>query len=535
MSDVPNKYSRKSVPDYLREVDYESLNGYVPSAFAIEYTNFIKIIGSGLDLNLSPPVHYRMIDGLISKKQMLANLCHRGLGKTTLMTVNLALYLAIFQYIPNFGHLNTMIFVGDTMDNGVKNVRKSIENLYNTSPFLKQYLPVAKFTDIYIEFENIDGKKFGIKLYGAKTGVRGVNIFNKRPELCIFDDLLSSSDASSPTVIESIKETIYKDVLPALHPTRRKIIFNGTPFNKNDPLYEIVESGVWDVNVYPVCEEFPCKREEFRGSWEDRFTFDFVQSQYDIAVNSGQIKAFRQEYMLQIASEDDRMILDDDLRWFNSYELLANKQKYTFVITTDFATSAKAKSDYTVIGVWALDIQGNRFLIDGKIGRQLMNETFNDIFRLVQEYKPFAVGIEIAGQQGAFISMFYEEMNRRNIHFNIASAKGRNQVGIPAQTNKMNRLRLSVPFFKQGKFYLPTDKKNTTLIQELLEELSLVTIDGIKSKHDDVLDMVSQLDQIHLLLPDEYQSKLSSSDNSSDPFFTETLIADGHRNQGYLA
>ena len=37
--------------------------------------------------------------------------------------------------------------------------------------------------------------------------------------------------------------------------------------------------------------------------------------------------------------------------------------------------------------------------------------------------------------------------------------------------------------------------KDSILIQELLEELSTVTIDGIKSVHDDAIDMVSQLDQ----------------------------------------
>ena len=536
MSDtIINKYGRKTVTDYLNEVDYKELKNYVPSNFSIEYINFIKLISKGLELNLSPPVHYKMVDGLISKKRMLANLCHRGMGKTFVMSVSLVVYLAIFQYLPNFGSINTMIFIGDTMENGVKNLRKGIENLYNSSKELQTYLPIAKFTDNYIEFTNIDGKKFGLKMYGAKTGVRGVNIFNKRPELCIFDDLLSDDDANSPTVIESIKQTIYKGVLPALHPTKRKVIFNGTPFNKNDPLYEIVESGVWEVNVYPVCNEFPCTREEFSGSWEDRFTYDAVKEQYDIAVNSEQIKAFRQEYMLQIASEEDRMIYDDDIRWFNAYELLQNKQKYNFYITTDFATSSQKKADYTVIGVWAVDTNGNRFLVDGKIGRQLMNETFNDLFKFVKEYKPYSVGIEISGQQGAFISMLYEEMNRRNIYFTIANAKGRSQVGIPAQTNKMNRLRLTVPFFKQGKIYLPLDKKGSTLIQEILEELSFVTIDGIKSKHDDALDMLSQLDQMHIVYPDSYQAKLENNQNTSDPYFTEPVESSVHNNIGYLA
>lgn len=55
----------------------------------------------------------------------------------------------------------------------------------------------------------------------------------------------------------------------------------------------------------------------------------------------------------------------------------------------------------------------------------------------------------------------------------------------------MNRFRLVIPMFKENRIYLPKDLKNTTLIQQLLDELSMVTIDGIKSKHDDTLDMIS--------------------------------------------
>ena len=533
------KSKRKTVTDYLNEVDYNELNKYVPSEFAIQYINFIKMVGANLEFNLTPPVHYKMVDGLISKKKMLANLCHRGLGKTFVMSVNLVVYLAVFQKLPNFGSLNTMIFIGDTMENGAKNLRKGVESLYNSSSFLQKYLPEARFTDNYIEFTNIDGKKFGCKLYGAKTGVRGVNIFNKRPELCIFDDLLSDSDANSPTVIAAIKETIFKGVLPALHPTRRKIIFNGTPFNKNDPIYTIVESGEWEVNAYPVCNEFPCDRKDFYGSWEDRFTYDFVQEQYNLAVNSGQIKAFKQEYMLRIASEEDRVILDEDISWYKREDILAKKENYNFYITSDFATSTHRKADYTVLGVWAVDSKQNRYLVDGFLGRFLMSDTFDKIFGLVRKYQPMSVGLEVTGQQGGFISLFQSEMLKRNTWFNIAKGKGSNREGIAVKTNKMDRFRLTEPFFKQKKIFLPEELKESMLIQEILEELSTVTIDGIKSVHDDALDMISQFDQMYIVYPatNNYNPRNSSQVmDRYNPYFNDTSTLESeHSSTFYLA
>lgn len=107
-----------------------------------------------------------------------------------------------------------------------------------------------------MEFTNASGHKLTVIGYGALTGIRGAKVGGSRPQVALLDDLISDEDAKSATVISDIKNTIYKAVSQALHPTRRKIVWCGTPFNKKDPLYEAVESGAWNVNVFPVCEKF---------------------------------------------------------------------------------------------------------------------------------------------------------------------------------------------------------------------------------------------------------------------------------------
>lgn len=508
--------SKKTVDDFLNEIDYRELENYVPTTFAISYINFVKMVNAGKeDIQSSPTLHYKMIDGLVGKKTHIANLCSRGLAKTTIYGEMLVLYLAVFNTIPDFGKVDVIMYVADSMENGAKSFRKNVESRYNESSFLKKYLPIVKFTDNDILFTNINGDQTYVRMFGAKSGVRGFKMFGNRPVLAILDDLVSDEDANSPTQLDKIKDTIYNGVNQALNPMRKKIVFNGTPFNKNDPLYEAIESGKWHSNVFPICNEFPCAKKDFIGAWESRFSYEFLLNEYELAVATGRVKSFKQELMLRIASTEDRMILDDDIRWFKAYDLLTKKQQYNFVITTDFATSTQRKSDYTVIGVWALDHQQNRYLVDGVIGRQLMNQTFNDLFKLVLKYNPISVGIEVSGQQGAFISLLRNEMMQRNIYFPIARSKDGNKEGIPAKTNKMERLRLSIPFWKTGKMYLPEDLKSTTLVQELLDELAMVTIDGIKSKHDDALDMVSQLEQMHLIYPDAMQANLGNVNNNS--------------------
>jgi predicted phage terminase large subunit-like protein len=486
---------KQDVDTWLNEVDYADLNNgtYVPSAFALKFLNFVKLVnGSEGEQHLTPVVHLMMLDQIAGKKVRIANLCARGMAKTTLMFEYLILYLAIFGEIDGFGKLDSMIYVSDSMDNGVKSARKNIEFRYDNSEFLQEWLPEAHFTDNYIEFKNKDGKQFGCKMFGAKTGLRGTKIFGKRPPLAVLDDLVSDDDAKSKAAMESIKDTVYKGVDYALDPVRRKIIFNGTPFNKGDILYEAVESGGWHVNVYPICERFPCSKEEFRGAWEDRFTYEFVLDQYLASVATGKLSAFMQELMLRISSAEEKLIQDSEIRWYSRQQLLQYKSRFNFYITTDFATKAKQSSDFSVISVWAYNGNGDWFWVDGICVKQTMDKNIDALFRLVQAYRPQAVGIEISGQQGAFIQWIQKEMMDRNIWFNLAQGKN-NEPGIRPEVDKLSRFNLAVPLFKAGKMYFPEEMKTSEIMGEALQEMTLATLNGFKSKHDDFLDTISML------------------------------------------
>ena len=492
------------VEDYLNQTDYTIRPGYVPSDFALEFVTFIKLVnGAQGEENKTPLVHYYMLDTLTDGGRRILNLCHRGIAKTTVMAEYLFLYIATYGELPGFGRIDLALYVSDSIENGVKNMRKNLEFRWENSDFLKQYVPNVRFTDIRWEFENVDGKMFIIKGYGAKTGVRGAKELGKRPQLAVLDDLISDEDARSATVIAAVEDTVYKAVNYALHPTKNMIIWSGTPFNAKDPLYKAVESGAWAINVFPVCEQFPCSKEEFRGSWPDRFTYEYVKEQYDNAVKLGKVDTFNQELMLRIMSDEERMIQDHDIAWYKIDAVLRNKGRFNFYITTDFATSEKQKSDYSVISVWAYNNVGDWLWVDGICKRQLMDKTVDDLFRLAQMYRPQQVGIEVSGQQGGFISWIMGEMMNRNIYFPLASEGNDSKPGIRPNTNKLVRFNTVVPLFKARKIFFPIEKKITPELAEAITELSLVTPAGFKSKHDDFADTISMLSSLTPWKPSE--------------------------------
>jgi len=504
---------KRTVVEWLNSVSYEDDSSYVPSEFALEFVNFIKLVnGTEGEENKTPVVHLRMLDNIAGGKKDLLNMCHRGLAKTTIFGEYMILYLGVYGSIPGFGEVPLGLYVSDSIENGVKNMRKNLEFRWENSDFLQKYIPYTRFTDIRWEFRNIDGKTTVFKGYGGKTGVRGAKEMGVRPFIAILDDLISDEDARSATIISAIEDTVYKAVDYALHPTRKKVIWSGTPFNAKDPLYKAVESGAWYVNVYPVCEKFPCSREEFRGSWEDRFNYDYVLAQYEKAKQSGKVDTFNQELMLRIMSDDDRLIYDTDIQWYNHKVIMQNMNRYNFYITTDFATSEKDAADYSVISVWAHNNAGDWCWVDGVCKRQDMSQNIDELFRLVAQYHPLGVGVEVTGQQGGFVNWIRDEMMRRNVYFNLTSDSNSNKPGIRPVTNKMARFQTVVPLFKMGKIYFPRDMDDNPCIAEALDELTLAAPNGFRSKHDDFIDTVSMLSVMKAIKPEETGDLVQKAD-----------------------
>ena len=355
------------------------------------------------------------------------------------------------------------------------------------------------------------------------TGIRGTKLFGKRPVMAILDDLISDDDATSRVQMQAIKDTVYKGVDYALDPERRKVIFNGTPFAKDDIRSEAVESGAWDVNVWPVCEQFPCSREEFRGAWEDRFNYDFVMKAYQRAVLNGKVAAFMQEMMLRISSDEERLIQDGDIREYSRKALLEYKSAYNFYITTDFATSENQSADFSVISVWAYNAQGDWFWVDGVCERQTMDKSVNDLFRLVQEYRPQSVGIEVTGQQGAFIKWLQGEMMNRNVWFNFASSEKSGAPGIRPVVNKLTRFNLVVPLFKAGKMYFPVEMKASKIMGHFYSQMKLATHNGLKGK-DDCIDTISMLMYLNAWKPSADQVKNPTMGHNGGPVWDDDEI-----------
>lgn len=514
---------KKTIQEHLNEVDY-SFKDFIPSKEALMMFQFIKEVNGGREENKSPIIHSLMIDKMCSNHRRVAILAHRGCSKSSLLEY-LMLYLACFGSLGKIEKPMFALGVFNSVESGVKTFRDSIEGRYANSDFLQKMIPNQNLkllatdsksgkdlflsdndivdisnagryiTDLRIEFKNINGESFVIKTYGVKSGIRGAKARNKRPTLAFFDDLLSDDDARSDTILEGVEEIVYKAVPYALHPTKQKIIWVGTPFNSKDPLYKAIESGRWDSLVLPVCEKFPCSEEEFKGSWEDRFTYESVLEAYNDALARGKADGFYQELMLQIVPDDELLIKKEDIRFIDNKELdKVNTTSYNYYITTDFAFSEKTSADYSVISVWAYTSNEDFILVDGVCRKQTMDLNILDLFKLVSKYRPLQVGIEVTGQQGGFVQWILKEQTRTKIYFDIKE--------IRPTRDKFSRFLAFATLYKRAKVFIYAGmRKQLDYYNEFMDELQKVTKTGFKAKHDDVLDTNSMLLDLDLYKP----------------------------------
>ena len=538
----------QTVEEYLNDVDYE-FRGYVPQAEALMFVNFIKEVNDGAEEHETPIIHLKMMDSVFNDEPMCAILVFRGAGKTTVFAEYLILFIAAFGYMPGFGTVDFILYVTDSIENGVRNLRRNVEFRYQNSDFLKRLIPNQKiqvlddkdvaysmeemddavksgvrFTDVRLELVNYKGDVIVVRGYGVSTGVRGTKEYGKRPTVAILDDLLSDTDAKSETILENVNHIIYRAVKQALHPTHFKIIYLGTPFNAKDPLYVAIESGAWKSSVFPVCERFPVSRAEFKGAWDDRFTYQSVLNAHTIATKVGQVAAFYQEMMLRIHSDEDQMIDPKTINVVSYEDEMKNKDDHNYYITTDFATSEKESADFSVIVVWKHDDKDHLVIVDAYLKKSRMMGNIDALFDFNAKYNPVLVGIEVSGQQGGFIDWIQSEMRRRGEYMTLAKQKGRehtNDLGIRPRKNKILRLENMLSLFNRGQISICKEVIDSAYGKELFQELELATPRGFLSKHDDAVDGMTQLMDMNIYKPSEALLEEVKPKNKFDIIFAD--------------
>lgn len=314
--------------------------------------------------------------------------------------------------------------------------------------------------------------------------------------LLVFDDAVTQDSVSSPEVITKVTRAWELSLNLAGRGARFRYI--GTRYDYADTYRTILDRGAAVPRVYPAERDgksvfLPEEKLAEMRKQMGPYTYGAQMLQNPVA---GGAQTFREEWV-QYWDADN----------------LANLNLYILV---DPANSKKKYSDYTAMFVVGVGADLNLYVADIVMDRLSLTERTARLFSLVRSYRPRMVGYERYGMQSD-IDHIRERMAQENFRFPILELTG--------PTKKEDRISALVPFFEQGRVFLPRECWRNTADGE--KDLVAVFLDQYRSfpycrGHDDLLDCLANVTRMQMSPPSSSMSAQVRAFEEEDPYGLET-------------
>lgn len=435
--------------------------------------------------NKSPEVHYDVLDLVATKREKQLVVAFRGSAKTTLLAKYVVLYAAMFGHEdPIIKDLDVILFLTDTVDQATDNVRE-LKDAYDIAcehreDFAAMVYKGSRWLADEIEFVNAAGYRLNFIARAQGQKVRGIKRRGKRPNWLIVDDLENDEAVNSETSRRKLKHWFFNAVLPALHPTNRRIFFIGTPLHADSLLENLRNDSTWVKKEIPILDQngFP--------AWIERFPLWKIEQMKEEAKAQGLLTSFYQEYMLQIMAEDDALFRPE---YFQFRTLQEMPDDLDFYITCDLAISQATTADRTAFVVNGVDTGNSWHLVNIFADRVKPHEQVQQLIRMIEwcfdkNKKHPTVGVEAVSYQKSFLDMYEMEVERRP---DIAHKLPR-IVELKADAKKERRIQQLEPMFKRKLIYFYKNKYVPLLEEELLM--------FPRARHDDISDALAYQFQV---------------------------------------
>lgn len=187
----------------------------------------------------------------------------------------------------------------------------------------------------------------------------------------------------------------------------------------------------------------------------------------------------------QYASQMNNDPLDDDLiefkrDWFirldRTPEVMAKLQHVAPLLSIDPAFRLKQTNDFSGIAVTKALLDGTVYVLEAKQMKINAAQLVEEIFRLVNIYKPYKVLIETVSAQVLLVDLLKNEMKKRHTWFVIDEVKSN------TTETKAMKIRGLVEFYSNGRIYHMGS----------LVDLEGQLLEFPRGTHDDIIDALSQ-------------------------------------------
>lgn len=394
--------------------------------------------------DLEEPLHDDFCDFLaycMNTRQSSLGLIPRAHFKSTIGTVG----RAIQETIKN-KNIRIGLFSGD-----MKNARKfatEIRNHMENNSLLKSLFP-----DVFYEMPKKESPKWTIDEFTVKRDpgvatrlkegtVKIFGLLQNIPtgdhfDILIGDDVVDQDIVASEDQMFKVEEQL-QYLIPLQQTPQDPIHLVGTRYHIQDAYGTIIEKGKYKVYLRRDIEN---EQPIFPG----RFTKEMLeQTRLDL----GNYKYYCQ-YRLDPQDPGDKKFKMEWLQEFGNIPLdKSARPYYSMFMMVDPANKQKKESDFTAIGVYAVDHEYNLYLVDGVHDKLNPSERIEEVFRLVKKWKLPTVGYETIAFQDTDAFWIKRKQMELNTFFQILEISHRKQ-------NKFDYIMSVQPLFQAEQFHLP--------------------------------------------------------------------------------
>ena len=258
-----------------------------------------------------------------------------------------------------------------------------------------------------------------LKALGAGQSVRGINVYHRRPQLGIVDDLEDVENIATEELFMKLKKWFYGTFRKCLDKFNHKIIHIGNMIANRCLLKEHCKSEYWFSRIYGalLADGTPL--------WPDAWPIDKLKEDFVEYLKAGMADIWFTEMMNMPIGIGKGLIKADDIYYLP--EIHPEDVEYA-CITIDLAISEKTWAHETVIAVHGWNGECWQSVdMDGGVGIDPIN-LFDRLIVLCYKWRVNVVGIESVAYQASLKFVFNflcASRNIENIRFVDLYATGR--------------------------------------------------------------------------------------------------------------
>lgn len=318
-----------------------------------------------------------------------------------------------------------VILIGSTEDKAAEQLSNISDELHNNEDLRVEFgikgFDVDGKTEIIVELE--DGWKFRILARGAEQKIRGAMWKGKRPNLIVCDDMEDDEQVESKDRRAKFRRWFFRAAKQALSRSG-KIRVHGTILHEDSLLSRLRKNSQWSFLYFKAHRAF----DDFSGIlWPERWNEADLRAKQQEFIDDGDAAGYSQEFLNDPQDNAESYLKADNFIPMSDADF---DRPMKIMAGWDFAVSREDMANRTSCTVGGMDSRNVLSHLGFYVGR--WNPTVSPLerergqegwidkmFEVERQWRPEAHVVEGGVIWNAVKNMIYQEMQDRNVFFNI--------------------------------------------------------------------------------------------------------------------